>query len=88
MSAAGIRYRIVTRIICHDDDTDETHVSTVVLSAVEASEQLQLEAQLAAGTGWMVHWDARTLDAVVCVRDGRLRIISVRAYTPWEDRDC
>ncbi len=83
MSAAGLRYRIVTRT------DDEEHIGSGVYSGDETPALLDLEAHLLEAWGWNVTRIEATGGYLVTVlaENGRgtLRMIFARAFSPFTD---
>lgn len=79
----GDRHRIVTKTFT--EEGSEEYVSSVVLSREEAEEQLVGEALLHKEAGWDVRVVFGT--SVICARNGKIRVISSRRFTPMEDND-
>lgn len=80
----GERFRLVTR----DLETDEEHVSSVVLSEAEAEESLAQEAELHELAAWQVvtvQDDERMPLILATSRRGKVRLIFARCYTPMHD---
>lgn len=74
---SGTRFRLV------DTQNGNRHVSTVVLSEVEAVESLEAEATLHRLGGWTV----TTGDRLIVCRKGAIeRVIQVQAFDPHNDR--
>lgn len=79
----GERARLVTR------QGRETHVSSVVLSPEEAADMLEHEAELHEQTGWDVDRfvdGTGTLIGVLASNGPVRRSISVKTFTPWDDK--
>lgn len=77
------RYRIATAT------NGELHISSVVLSADEAAEHLQVEETMHRLAGWetaMISSHAWRFPELLCSRAGATRTIRVQTSTPSDDR--
>jgi len=88
------RYRVVTRTVTAGGN--ETHVSSVILSADEATADILTEASIARAAGWhtVIQGDGLAVE-LVCSRAGRrgarlsggatVRTLTIRQSDPFDD---